>query len=87
MSFEIHITPDVEALLAKAPRKIRAAVQRRLREIARIAALRSWEDADEERDRFCFDLASYQAWYSLDVPAKRLTLWSLHERPGLDRTG
>lgn len=75
--FEIHIAPGVALTLQRAPRPIRTAVQRQLREVARVAGLRNWDLHDEKVDSVPLQSPHYEAACSLDVIARRVTLCKL----------
>jgi uncharacterized protein (DUF2249 family) len=76
-SFEIRIAPNVQDLLDHAPRKLFDALERKLREAAKLASLRSTEDGDE---LYRLTVSRYDGFYSVDRSARTLTLWKLVER-------
>ena len=80
MSYEIHIAADARAVLEKAPRRNRATMERKLKDLARLASLRSWIDESEARDALRIRVARYEGICSLDANCRRLTLLHLAER-------
>jgi hypothetical protein len=75
MSYEIHITAEVNAILEKAPRRSREVIERKLRAAAQLAALRSWTDCSEATDALRIQVANLEATYSIEPQARRLVLW------------
>jgi hypothetical protein len=78
--YEVRIPPHVRAVLDKAPRRSRTAIERKLQEAARLAALRQWVHASEGQHPLRLQLAGYEGTYSLDPHTRQLTLWDLLRR-------
>lgn len=53
------------AILRKAPRRSRLAIERKLAEVARLAALRQWMDEAEAQQPLPLQVAGYVGSYSL----------------------
>ncbi len=80
MAYEIHITEDVLTVLAKAPRRSREVIERRLRHAAELAAMRSCTDDSESRDALRIQVANLEATYSIEPRERRLVLWHVTMR-------
>lgn len=78
--YEVQILPQARAVLEKAPRRSREAIERKLEEAARLASMRQWMEAAEGNQPIRIELAGYQGSYSLDPRARQLTLWELSRR-------
>lgn len=78
--YEVQIPPHVRAVLGKAPRRSRAALERKLQEAARLAAMRQWVHESEEQHPIRIQLAGYEGSYSIDPRTRQLTLCELHRR-------
>lgn len=80
MAYEVRIEPEAQAVLKTAPQRSRLVIERKLKEAARIAALRQWQDDTEVREPFRLELAGFEGSYSIDPSIRRLTLWHLARR-------
>jgi hypothetical protein len=78
--YEVRMPPHVRAVLDKAPRRSRTAIERKLQDAARIAAMRQWVDDSEGQHPIRLQLAGYEGSYSLDPLTRQLTLWALSRR-------
>jgi hypothetical protein len=78
--YEVQVIPQVRAVLEKAPRRSRLAIERKLEEAARLASMRQWMEASEGQQPIRIELAGYEGTYSLDPQARQLTLWELSRR-------
>ena len=78
--YEVQLPPHVRAVLEKAPRRSRAAIERKLQEAARLAAMRQWVHESEEQHPIHLQLAGYEGTYSIDPRNRQLTLWALSRR-------
>lgn len=78
--YEVQIPPHVRAVLDKAPRRSRTAIERKLQDAARLAAMRQWVHDSEGHHPIQLRLAGYEGSYSLDPRTRRLTLWDLTRR-------
>lgn len=78
--YTVQLTPHVRAVLDMAPRRSRAAIERKLQEAARLAALRQWIHDSEGQQPIRLQLAGYVGSYSLDPRSRQLTLWELSRR-------
>jgi hypothetical protein len=78
--YEVQLPPHVRAVLDKAPRRSRAALERKLQEAARLAAMRQWVHESEEQHPIRLQLAGYEGTYSIDPRSRQLTLWDLSRR-------
>lgn len=78
--YEVRIEPEAQAVLRTAPQRSRLVIERKLKEAARIAALRQWQDDAEVREPFRLQLAGFEGSYSIDPSTRRLTLWYLARR-------
>lgn len=79
-AYEVQLPPQVRAVLDKAPRRSRAAIERKLQEAARLAAMRQWVHESEEQHPIRIQLAGYEGTYSIDPRTRQLTLWDLSRR-------
>jgi hypothetical protein len=87
-AYEVRIEPEARAVLNTAPQRSRLVIERKLKEAARIAALREWQDHAEVREPFRLELAGFEGSYSLDPSTRQLTLWHLVRRTdSRERTG
>jgi len=78
--YEVQLPPHVRAVLEKAPRRSRAAIERKLQEAAQLAAMRQWVHESEEQHPILLQLAGYEGTYSIDPLSRQLTLWDLSRR-------
>ncbi len=78
--YEVQMPPGVRAVLDKAPRRSRTAIERMLQEAARLAAMRQWMHGSEGQHPIQIQLAGYEGSYSLDPESRVLTLWHLGRR-------
>jgi hypothetical protein len=78
--YEVQLPAHVRAVLEKAPRRSRAAIERKLEEAARLAAMRQWVHESEEQHPIRLQLAGYEGTYSIDPRSRQLTLWDLSRR-------
>jgi hypothetical protein len=78
--YEVQLPPHVRAVLDKAPRRSRAALERKLQEAARLAAMRQWVHESEDQHPIRLQLAGYEGTYSIDPRTRQLTLWELNRR-------
>jgi hypothetical protein len=78
--YEVQLPPHVRAVLDKAPRRSRTAIERKLQDAARLAAMRQWVHDSEGQHPIRLQLAGYEGSYSLDPSTRRLTLWDLTRR-------
>jgi hypothetical protein len=78
--YEVHIPPHVRVVLDKAPRRSRTAIERKLQDAARLAAMRQWVHESEGQHLIRLQLAGYEGTYSLDPRTRQLTLWDLSRR-------
>jgi hypothetical protein len=78
--YEVHIPPHVRVVLDKAPRRSRTAIERKLQDAARLAAMRQWVHESEGQHPIRLQLAGYEGTYSLDPRTRQLTLWDLSRR-------
>jgi mRNA-degrading endonuclease RelE of RelBE toxin-antitoxin system len=78
--YEVQIPPHVRAVLEKAPRRSRAAIERKLQDAARLAAMRQWVHESEEQHPIRIQLAGYEGTYSIDPRTRQLTLWDVSRR-------
>ena len=78
--YEVQIPPHVRAVLDKAPRRSRTAIERKLQDAARLAAMRQWVHDSEGQHPIRLQLAGYEGSYSLDPRTRQLTLWDLTRR-------
>jgi hypothetical protein len=78
--YEVHIPPHVRAVLNKAPRRSRTAIERKLQDAARLAAMRQWVHDSEGEHPIRLQLAGYEGSYSLNPRTRQLTLWDLTRR-------
>ncbi|QRN93715.1 hypothetical protein JRI60_31660 [Archangium violaceum] len=79
-AYEVRIPPHVRAILDKAPRRSRTAIERKLQDAARLASLRQWVDHAEGQHPIRLQLAGYEGSYSIDPGTRQLTLWDLTRR-------
>lgn len=78
--YEVQMPPNVRGILDKAPRRSRTAIERKLQEAARLAAMRQWMHDSEGQHPIQLQLAGYEGSYSLDPENRVLTLWHLGRR-------
>jgi hypothetical protein len=78
--YEVRLLPQARAVLEKVPRRSREAIERKLQEAARLAAMRQWMEASEGQQPIRIEAAGYEGSYSLDPRARQLTLWELSRR-------
>jgi hypothetical protein len=78
--YDIQMPLHVRGVLDKAPRRSRTAIERKLQEAARLAALRQWMHDSEGQHPIQLQLAGYEGSYSLDPENRVLTLWHLGRR-------
>jgi hypothetical protein len=78
--YTVQLSPQVRTVLDMAPRRSRAAIERKLQEAARLAAMRQWVHDSEGQQPIRIQLAGYEGSYSLDPHARQLTLWDLNRR-------
>jgi hypothetical protein len=79
-AYEIQLPPNVRGILDQAPRRSRTAIERKLQEAARLAAMRQWMHGSEGQHPIQIQLAGYEGSYSLDPESRVLTLWHLGRR-------
>jgi hypothetical protein len=79
-AYVVRLSPHARAVLEKAPRRSRTAIERKLQDAARLAALRQWVDQAEGQHPIRLQLAGYEGSYSLDPMTRQLTLWELSRR-------
>jgi hypothetical protein len=80
MAYAIRIVPAAQAVLETVPRRSRTVIERKLKEAARIAAMREWVNTSEAHEPFRLELAGFEGSYSVDPDARQLTLWHLTRR-------
>jgi hypothetical protein len=78
--YEVHIPPHIRTVLDRVPRRSRTAIERKLQDAARLAAMRQWVHESEGQHPIRLQLAGYQGTYSLDPRTRQLTLWDLARR-------
>ena len=79
-AYEVRVPPHVRAVLDKAPRRSRTAIERKLQDAARLAAMRQWVDHAEGQHPIRLQLAGYEGSYSIDPRTRQLILWDLTRR-------
>ena len=77
--YQVQISPHVHGVLARAPRRSRTAIERKLSELARLVAMRQWMEASEGQQPIRLEVAGYVGSYSLDPQTRKLILFHLSE--------